>query len=50
MLTQHASDRATQLPAPRCKHQTTRKACMDLLRTLCNDNLEDKLLVTNYLK
>jgi len=35
---------------PRCKHPATRKSCLDLLRMLSLDELDDKLLITSYLK
>jgi hypothetical protein len=52
MITQQAQEGdGTQknLP-PMCKNAATRNSCLELLRILCLDDLQDKLYVTQYLK
>lgn len=44
-----AFDSQVALP-PICKNSATRNSCLELLRILCLDNLQDKLFVTSYLK
>jgi hypothetical protein len=36
--------------APMCKNAVTRSSCLELLRILCLDDLQDKLYITKYLK
>jgi ubiquitin C-terminal hydrolase len=38
-----------EMSPPLCKHPNTRQACLELLRVLCVDELNDKLFITKYL-
>ena len=48
MITQQAQgdERAQKNLPPMCKNPTTRNSCLELLRILCLDDLQDKLYVT----
>ena len=41
---------SAQLLPPLCKHSLTRRCCLELIRALSHEDLDDKLFITNYLK
>lgn len=43
-------DRARAALPPLCKHQSTRKSCLELLRILCLDENQDKLSIASYMQ
>lgn len=50
MITQLSDERAAKNLPPMCKHSATRNSCLDVLRSLCLDDLQDKLYLTSYIK